>query len=142
VPNTSFTGYTLMNVDLEVVRVVDGTVEPLVGEVGCFESGNVLSASTVDNLELISVSGLEPGDYAIRAVRQDISQTTYSGIAWLMTEGEPVQIPGDLNGDLLVDGLDLSILLGAWGTNDPAVDIVIDGIIDGADLAALLGYWG
>ena len=141
VPNTSFTGYTLMDVDLEVVRVVDGAPQSLVGDSGTFESGNVLSASTVDNVELISVSGLEPGDYAIRAIRQDFSQTTYSGIAWLMVEGDPVQIPGDLNGDQLVDGLDLSILLGAWGTDNPVADIVVDGIIDGADLAALLGYW-
>lgn len=141
VPNSSFSGYTLMNVDLEVVRIVDGEPQSLVGEVGSFESGNVLSASTVDNLELISVKGLEPGDYAIRAFREDIVQTTYSGIAWLMIEGDPVPILGDLNGDQLVDGLDLSILLGSWGTNDPIADIVVDGIVDGADLSALLGGW-
>ena len=49
---------------------------------------------------------------------------------------------GDLNDDGEVNGADLTILLGAWGTDDPASDIVPDGLVDGGDLAALLGNWG
>ena len=48
---------------------------------------------------------------------------------------------GDLNGDGLVDGADLGVLLGAWGGTGPA-DLNGDGTIDGADLGALLGAWG
>ena len=48
---------------------------------------------------------------------------------------------GDLNGDGVVDGADLTILLGAWGTTGPG-DINGDGLVDGADLALLLGLWG
>jgi hypothetical protein len=33
------------------------------------------------------------------------------------------------------------MLLGAWGTNDPAADLDDDGIVGGADLAILLGAW-
>ena len=50
--------------------------------------------------------------------------------------------PGDLNDDGIVDGADLSALLGAWGTSGGPADIDHSGLVDGADLAALLGYWG
>jgi hypothetical protein len=50
-------------------------------------------------------------------------------------------IPGDLNGDGVVDAADLSILLAAWGTSDPVADINGDGTVDGADLTTLLANW-
>jgi len=50
-------------------------------------------------------------------------------------------IVGDLNLDGIVDGADLSILLGAWGTADPIADLSGDGNVDGADLSILLGNW-
>ena len=48
--------------------------------------------------------------------------------------------PGDLNGDGVVNGADLGIMLGAWGT--PGADLNGDGTTDGADLGILLGSWG
>lgn len=55
--------------------------------------------------------------------------------------------PADFNGDAVVDGLDLALLLGAWG--DPCglgpcpYDLTCDdSIVDGLDLALLLGAWG
>jgi FG-GAP-like repeat/FG-GAP repeat len=45
----------------------------------------------------------------------------------------------DLTGDGLVDGSDLAVLLGAWGT--AAADLTGDGTTDAADLAMLLGAW-
>ena len=50
--------------------------------------------------------------------------------------------PGDLNGDGKVDGSDLGMMLGAWGTNDPAADLNGDGKVDGGDLGTLLGAFG
>lgn len=50
--------------------------------------------------------------------------------------------PCDLDGDGSVGGSDLTILLGAWGTNDPAADLTGDGVVGGADLTVLLGCWG
>lgn len=50
-------------------------------------------------------------------------------------------IPGDINGDGIVDGTDLSILLGYWGLDTPDVDVNGDGVIDGTDLSIVLGYW-
>ena len=49
---------------------------------------------------------------------------------------------GDINEDGIVDGADLTILLGAWGTADAAADLNGDGLVDGADLTILLGAWG
>ena len=47
----------------------------------------------------------------------------------------------DLDEDGIVDGADLTTLLGAWG--EPSkYDLDGDGVIDGADLTILLGCWG
>lgn len=48
---------------------------------------------------------------------------------------------GDLDGDGIVDGADLAILLGEWGSRGSA-DFDGSGTVDGADLATLLGAWG
>ncbi len=48
---------------------------------------------------------------------------------------------GDLNGDGGVDGADLTLLLGLWGSDDPLADIDDNGLVEGNDLAVLLGQW-
>ncbi|MFM8817246.1 MAG: hypothetical protein ACKOHI_05130, partial [Phycisphaerales bacterium] len=50
-------------------------------------------------------------------------------------------IPADLNGDGVVDGNDLGMLLAAWGLRGPA-DLNDDGVVDGNDLGMLLAAWG
>jgi hypothetical protein len=47
----------------------------------------------------------------------------------------------DINGDLVVDGADLGLLLGNWDTDACESDINGDGITDGGDLGLLLGEW-
>ncbi len=64
--------------------------------------------------------------------------TSGSGINWGGPVGPPN--PADLNGDGVVNGADLGILLGAWGT--AGGDINGDGTTNGADLGLLLGAWG
>ncbi len=61
-----------------------------------------------------------------------------SGKNWGLPVASPV--PADLNGDGVVNGADLGILLGAWGTTGG--DINGDGTTNGADLGLLLGSWG
>jgi formylglycine-generating enzyme required for sulfatase activity len=49
----------------------------------------------------------------------------------------------DINGDGVVDGSDLKVMLVGWGTcPDCAADINGDGLVDGNDLGALIGLWG
>ncbi len=47
---------------------------------------------------------------------------------------------GDLNGDGIINGADLGVLLGQWGTLGSG-DLNGDGIVNGADLGMLLGAW-
>lgn len=56
---------------------------------------------------------------------------------------EDVACCGDINSDGIVDGSDLTLLLGVWGACDMcAADFNNDGTVDGADLTVLLGCWG
>jgi len=48
---------------------------------------------------------------------------------------------GDLNGDGVVDGADLGLLIGGWGTSGLG-DLNGDASIDGADLGLMIGAWG
>lgn len=48
----------------------------------------------------------------------------------------------DLSADGHVDATDIGILLGAWGSADPASDVNHDGTVDASDLAELLVAWG
>ncbi len=49
---------------------------------------------------------------------------------------------GDLNGDNLITGADLGLLLSAWNSADAAADLDGSGLVDGADLGLLLSSWG
>ena len=48
--------------------------------------------------------------------------------------------PADLNGDNIVNGVDLGLLLSAWGTAEQ--DISGDAMTNGVDLGILLASWG
>ena len=47
----------------------------------------------------------------------------------------------DLTLDGRVDGADLGVLLGVWGSAGPIGDINSDGTVNGVDLGQLLGAW-
>ncbi|HMN96702.1 MAG TPA: hypothetical protein PKC43_09680 [Phycisphaerales bacterium] len=61
------------------------------------------------------------------------------GVAGILCGGA---CPGDLDGNGIVDGADLGILLGVFGESGPLGDLTCDGVVDGADLGILLGAWG
>ena len=48
---------------------------------------------------------------------------------------------GDVNGDGVVDGNDMTAVFSAWGTADPVADINDDGIVDAFDMATILSGW-
>ena len=65
-----------------------------------------------------------------------------SGLLSLVELGQDAcPCPADLNGDLIVNGADLAILLGNWGAAGEG-DLNDDGVVNGADIAILLGAWG
>ncbi|MFM7052563.1 MAG: alpha-amylase family glycosyl hydrolase [Planctomycetota bacterium] len=50
--------------------------------------------------------------------------------------------PADVNGDGIVNGADLSFVLGSWGTANAAADIDDNGVVNASDLARVLSAWG
>jgi hypothetical protein len=54
--------------------------------------------------------------------------------------GVPAPIIGDINGDGVVTGADLGLLLSGWGQPGPT-DLNNDGTTNGADLGLLLSHW-
>ena len=49
---------------------------------------------------------------------------------------------GDFDLDGCVAGSDLALLLSAWGSSDPIIDLTDDGLVNAQDLATLLANWG
>jgi hypothetical protein len=120
--------------------VVDGVPVAITGDagVGVFTSGNVLSASAVDNLEHLYIKGLAAGSYVLSVTRDDaLTNVAASALTWFVDL--PV-ILGDIDGNGVVNGADLGLQLGAWGTAGPG-DLNGDGIVNGPDLGVLLGAW-
>jgi hypothetical protein len=64
-----------------------------------------------------------------------------SVIAMGSAPGAPPECTGDGDGNGVVDGADLGLLLSQWG-QPSAFDYNGDGITDGADLGTLLAVWG
>ena len=81
------------------------------------------------------------GTIEIEVSDENIPGETFSALAVeLSISVEPSGDPADLNGDGFVNGADLAMLLGQWGSPGSA-DLTGDGVVDGADLAILLGAW-
>lgn len=146
VPN-SFNSYSLADVDLTMWRVeCGGSLQSITGEAGSayFDSGNVVSESDVDNVELLHVVNLQPGEYVVELERVDnmTSEPHWDvALAWHL----PEQIEGDLNGDGEINVPDLLSLLEQWG--ECPTDSVCPADLDGdctvsvPDLLTLLGNW-
>jgi hypothetical protein len=143
VVSANFASWSMMNIDLRLHRVEGTTLLPLSGDDGLpyFDSGTVVSESDVDNVELLVVRGLEPGEYVFEIFRNVGATSTSVAVAWIMPETTPPAPIGDLNGDGIIDGADLGLLLIDWGRPGPG-DLNGDGIVNGVDLGLLLQNWG
>jgi hypothetical protein len=129
------------NLDLRLRRVESGQAVDMTGNAGSawFVGGNVVSAVTTGNIEHLWIQDLVPGRYVISINRATLgAPSSGSVISWIVDPGTTV--PGDLNGDGVVDGADLGILLSNWGGSGLG-DLNGSGLIDGADLGSLLSAW-
>ena len=91
-------------------------------------------------------TGLSPGTYqataTIRTSDENVPGAANSQIvATLVATLGGSANPADLNGDGVVNGADLGILLAAWGGSGTG-DLNGDGTINGADIGILLSNWG
>ncbi|MDP7574030.1 MAG: GC-type dockerin domain-anchored protein, partial [Phycisphaerales bacterium] len=68
---------------------------------------------------------------------------TVANPGWLVFREETPPCPADMNGDGVVDVIEVLLLLDAWGQcEDCAADINGDGIVDTDDLLSVLAAWG
>lgn len=69
-------------------------------------------------------------------------EPSYFGLRYLLSlECTHEQSPGDLNGDGVVDGEDILLVLAWWGSSESSADADGNGIVDGGDLLIVLAYW-
>jgi hypothetical protein len=105
-----------------------------------FGSGQVrwgdYSATVVDPVDGLTFWSLQ--QYAETDVGGNQNDDRWG--AWWSEIGAANACPGDITGDGQVNGADLGVLLGAWGTGE--FDLNGSGTVDGADLGILLGAWG
>tara|TARA_Y100000589_G_C27164087_1_gene634036 strand:+ start:685 stop:2205 length:1521 start_codon:yes stop_codon:yes gene_type:complete len=139
------TNWTLGDFNLELVKLdIDGEPESMVGSgPEVFESGNVRSASIVDNIEHLYIRGLAAGRYQLQLQLEDGggASNARAGIAWYFSEPDVFDLPGDINGDGTVNVDDLLQLLAEYGvcTGCPSdLDGDLDTDVD--DLLELLNY--
>ena len=89
----------------------------------------------------------QPGKYAVVSALYEEVSVEDDGAAYIFDLDDEFcggNEIGDLNQDGIVDGADLTMLLGSWGQCAKqycVADINQDGVIDGTDLTLLLGSW-
>lgn len=91
-----------------------------------------------DDPEVTGVLAIAGQQFLIRIGSRDGSTGSGDLVIGCTPFSDPC--PEDLTGDGQVNGADLGLLLGAWGTADG--DLTGDGVTDGADLGLMLGAWG
>ncbi len=134
------------DIDLEL-RLVDGntTVSLLGDDAMEWVEGNVASRSAVGNAEHLHISGLEPGTYELQVQSLDAGgsdNSTEVALAWWSDAEGDVSVPGDFNGDGVIDVSDLLMLLADWGPNpDSPADLDGNGMVNVDDLLAFLSIW-
>jgi len=125
------------------ILISDGTIKAF----GIEPTTGTIVALGVDDSPFVGL--VSPGIFRVGLARSnarsgDANDPTEWDIV-LPTEFSP-SIPdciADLNGDGVVDGADLGILLTAWGTiGFSDADLNADQLVDGADLGLLLSAWG
>ena len=145
--NSDLVTWSLANFTLTLHRVdTSGNLTTLVGNPGLpfFSSGNVVSQSSVDNVEHVFVRDLQPGDYTVQVQRIDaLGGTRDVAIAWLL----PKKL-GDINEDGSVNVNDLLAVINSWGSCPPpclpACLADVDGncAVNVNDLLAVINTWG
>lgn len=89
---------------------------------------------------------LREGDRLIGATMISTQLASASAVATTTIVGIGGPCPADLDGNGIVDGADLAIVLGHWGDTCACGcslgDVDADGIVDGVDLSIVLGSWG
>jgi hypothetical protein len=141
----NYATWWVADVDIELRRVEGSSSVSMLGEgESSWATGNVASRSAVGNVEHLHITGLEPGTYEIQVQSIDAGNDASTEVAltwWTDAEGSTA-LPGDINGDGVLNVSDLLMILDGWGPNPghPA-DLDGDGDVDVNDLLAFLSLW-
>ena len=115
-------------------------------EGACETAGTAVVGTKRPLEQLASFNGLSPvGTWTLIASDLiPIDAGTLGNACLELTTVASPSCPSDLDGNGVVGGADLAIVLGAWGPGcgGCASDLNADGTVDAADLAILLGAWG
>ncbi len=108
--------------------------------------GQSVAASTLSTTHGVTLTGLTAStNYQYQIVAADAAANTNSA-----TTGSfgtiAATVLGDLDNNGVVNGIDLSTLLGNWNTTTPSAAPVLgdldgNGLVNGIDLSTLLGNW-
>lgn len=90
----------------------------------------LLAAAEIDATFIATLPSMDGVEWSIGIEPFGSGQAFVVRVDWI----------GDLNGDGVVDGADLGLLLGNWGGSGLG-DLNGDGVVDGGDLGALLAAW-
>ena len=96
----------------------------------------------MDNVEIIHMNNVAPGEYVVELGRVDASGATVQVSAGWQVDPAGFGRLGDFDNSGFVDSADLGRLLGAIGTDDPTCDVNLDGKVDSADIGTVLGNFG
>lgn len=138
--------FTVANLNLRLMRSLGGgsTLIPLEGDAGLstFESGNVSSASTVDNVEVLHLLNLQAGEYVLEISRADTGTgVPMAYLGWIAAVPD-FGLEGDLDGNRQVDFGDVALVLMSYGIDDPLADVDTSGNVDMGDIALILLNYG
>ena len=113
---------------VNIVRFADGSI-------ACYGDGSPCEAP----VGIGAVREMSGGIYGFAILDQAPDASTVS----LLEISLDQQVFGDLNGDAMVNGADLGLMLAAWGTcsGDCPADLNGNGVVDGADLGLMLSAW-
>ncbi len=122
-------------------RSVEVVLRPLGGGSALATASGVLNSTGDFDLSFFNYLGYY--DLAVRAQgtllkRVPNARMRYPGVSGLNL----TLIPGDVNGDNMIDDADLLLILFNFGANNPSVDLNGDNMIDDADLLLILFNFG
>jgi len=143
ISNVSSSAITTSGAAITWATDEDSTSQVNYGATASYGSSSTLDSATVTN-HSVTLTGLQPNTiYHYQVVSTNASGgSTTSGDSTFTTA--PTIVPGDVNGDGVVNILDLSTVLTNWnktGATRSQGDVTGDGIVNVFDLSAILTDW-